>query len=126
MPCSFSAAEILSKAWRRLVADETKVVAFRLPADLIARLDELVPARERGKWMREAVEAKMKQDSAPSKFAMEARVEAVFAAIKKRGRATQQSIEADTGLPTLAVTAALRKLGGRVRWPDPGVVEAVL
>lgn len=108
------------------MADETKVVSFRLPADLVDRLDALVPARERGRWMREAVEAKMGRDSAPSKFVIEARLEAVFAAIKKRGRATQQSIEADTGLPAMAVSAALRKLGGRVRWPDPGVVEAVL
>jgi hypothetical protein len=53
------------------------------------------------------------------------RFEVVFAAIRKRGRASVRQIVSDTGLTDGVVEMVLRKSSDRVDWPLPGIAEMV-
>ena len=95
----------------------------RVPAALMQRLNGSVPGRGRSQFVIEAIEKRLDVlEGKAGGMPADARQEAVMAAIRKRGRTTPAQIALDTGFTDTLVESVLRKLGGRVRWPDPGVV----
>jgi len=126
----------------------------RMPSQMLAAVKEIAGERGAGGFIREAIQERLDGLSAPvvekpvpkpvskpmpgrpvipagdirsvsGKPDKDPRFEVVFAAIRKRGRATVRQIVSDTGLSEGVVEMVLRRSVGSVGWPLPGVAEMV-